>query len=379
MTAARRAHAFLALQDGTVFEGVSIGAPGRTLGEVVFSTSMTGYQEMTTDPSYRGQILTFTYPLIGNYGTNDEDFEADRPHVRGVVMKELCEVPSNFRSQSAAEDYLRRWGIVGIAGVDTRALTRKLRGYGVMMGGISTQDSPAELLACIAGAPDYSQIDFVREVTTPSPYQWGADWQPGASQTTIAFERLPRIAVLDLGVRRNPLRCLLRLGCEVMVLPAGSTADEVLAIKPDGVVLSPGPGNPEVITYAIEATRALMGRAPILGVCFGQQILALAAGGKTYKLKFGHRGANHPVKDLRTGQVFITAQNHGFAVDGGSLAGTGFSVTQVSLNDDTVEAMEHERLPVWSVQYHPEATPGPLDTQTVFTRFVDQVKERMQA
>jgi len=376
MTLATRERAILALEDGTVFEGTSIGAGGRALGEVVFSTSMTGYQEMTTDPSYRGQILTLTYPLIGNYGTNDEDFEANQPHVRGLVVKELCEAPSNFRSQATAEDYLCRWSVVAIAGVDTRALTRKLRGFGVMMGGISTQDSPDELLAHVRQAPDYGRMDFVREVTVASPYQWGADWQPGASQATMAFEDLPRVVMLDLGVRRNVLRSLLRLGCEVMVLPATATADEVMTLKPDAVVVSPGPGNPEMATYAIEATRDLMTRVPLLGVCLGHQILALAAGGKTFKLKFGHRGANHPVKDEATGQVFITAQNHGFAVDADSLAGTGLSVTQTNLNDGTVEAMQHENLPVWSVQYHPEATPGPLDSQAVFTRLVDQIRER---
>ena len=370
--------AILVLEDGTVFEGASVGAGGRTIGEVVFSTSMTGYQEMTTDPSYRGQILTLTYPLIGNYGTNDDDFEADAPHVRGLVVKELCAAPSNFRSEAPAEEYLRRWGVVGIAGVDTRALTRKLRGYGVMMGGISTEDSPSELLDRIDEAPDYGQMDFVREVTTHSAYQWGADWRPGASQATISFVRLPRIAVLDLGVRRNLLRSLLEVGCEVMVLPASATADEVLAVQPDGVVVSPGPGNAEMAPYVIETVRALMTRLPFLGVCFGHQFLALAAGGKIFKLRFGHRGANHPVKDLRTGRVVITAQNHGFAVDADSLGGTGLAVTQVNLNDGTVEAMEHERLPVWSIQYHPEARPGPLDSRGVFAWFAEQVKERMR-
>jgi len=368
--------AILLLEDGTCFEGESIGCPGRCIGEAVFSTAMTGYQEMITDPSYRGQILTFTYPLIGNYGTASGDFESDRAQVQGIVVRELCDAPSNWRSESGAWEFLRKQGVIGIAGVDTRALTRILRVRGVMMGAISTQDSPQELADLLRQAPNYGEIDFVAEVTTPRPYQFTADYEKGNVQTELRFAEGPRVVVVDYGVKRNILRSLLRLGCEVVVVPASSSAQQVLALNPDGVVLSPGPGDPALLGYAIDALRGLLGRRPVMGVCLGHQLMGWAVGGRTFKLKFGHRGANHPVKDLASGRVYITSQNHGYTVDPDSLKGSGTQVTQINLNDGTVEGLRHEELVAWSIQYHPEASPGPLDNGYLFERFVQQLKRQ---
>ena len=367
--------AILLLEDGTCFEGESIGRPGRCIGEVVFSTAMTGYQEMITDPSYRGQILTLTYPLIGNYGTASGDFESDHAQVQGLVVKELCDAPSNWRSDAGAWDFLRKQGVIGIAGVDTRALTRRLRVRGVMMGAISTEDKPEQLAEHIRRAQKYGEIDFVAEVSTQRPYQFTADYEKGSVQTELGFGDGPCVVVVDYGVKRNILRSLLRLGCEVMVVPAKSTAEQVLALKPDGVLFSPGPGDPALLGYAIEMMRDLLGKRPVMGVCLGHQLLAWAVGGKTFKLKFGHRGANHPVKDEASGRVFITSQNHGYAVDPDSLKGTGAEVTQINLNDGTVEGLRHEKLGAWSIQYHPEASPGPLDNGYLFDRFVEQLRK----
>jgi carbamoyl-phosphate synthase small subunit len=363
------------LEDGTYFEGDAIGADGSAVGEVVFSTSMTGYQEMLTDPSYRGQILTLTYPLIGNYGISQTALESNLPQVQGFVVKELCDYPSNWRSEGEASEFLLDWGIIGIAGVDTRALTRKLRTHGVMMGVISTYESPAEALVRLQAAPNYTTFDFVKEVSTPGPYQWNDNYRPGASQAQLIFNDSPRIAVVDYGTKRNILRSLAALDCEVIVLPYSMSAEEVLSFRPDGVVLSPGPGDPALLGHAIETVRGLIGKIPILGVCLGNQLLAHALGGKTYKLKFGHRGANHPVKDLQTGRVHITSQNHGFAVDADSLAGTGLEVSQLNLNDMTVEGLRHTSLPIFTIQYHPEASPGPLDNKHMFSEFVEVVKK----
>jgi len=367
--------AILMLEDGTIFEGESIGATGRTLGEVVFDTAMVGYQQCLTDPSLRGQILTFTYPLIGNYGTNSEDFESGICQTAGLVVRELCEVPSNFRLEGSLGDFLKEHGLVGIAGVDTRALTRRLRTVGVMMGGISTEDTPEELLRRIEESPSYGEIDLVEQVSTPTPYEWQPDREAGKTQPRIDFDDRLKIVCLDYGMRASILRNLYEVGCRPIVMPCKTTADQVLEEKPDGVVLSPGPGDPARLGYAMETVRGLLGKVPIFGICLGNHMLTHALGGKTFKLKFGHRGGNHPVKDLVTGRVKITAQNHGFAADPATLEGSGAKVTQINLNDQTVEGLDHEELRAFSIQYHAEASPGPLDNRGIFKQFVDRVRE----
>ena len=367
--------AILMLEDGTLFEGESIGKPGRTLGEVVFDTAMVGYQQCLTDPSFRGQILTFTYPLIGNYGTNAEDFESKRCQAAGLVVRELCQVPSNFRSEGSLGEFLREHGVVGIAGVDTRALTRRLRTVGVMMGGISTEDSPEELLRRIKESPSYGEIDLVEQVSTPKAYEWQPGGRDGETQPPMDFEDRLKIVCVDYGIRESILRNLYDLGCRCIVLPCKATADQVLEENPDGVLLSPGPGDPERLGYAVDCVKGLLGKAPIFGICLGNQMLAYALGGKTFKLKFGHRGGNHPVKDFATGRVKITSQNHGYAVDPATLEGSGAKITQMNLNDDTVEGLDHEELRAFSIQYHAEASPGPLDSRGIFKQFVGRIRE----
>ena len=367
--------AILVLEDGTVFEGESIGRPGRTLGEVVFDTAMVGYQQAVTDPSFRGQILTFTYPLIGNYGTNDEDYESPRFQAAGVVVKEMCGVPSNFRSEESFGQFLERHEVVGISGVDTRALTRKLRTAGVMMGAISPDETPEQVVRRIEESPDYGEVDLVAQVSTASPYEWEPNHTPGRAQARMDFEDRLKIVVMDYGIRASILRNLRDVGCRAIVMPCKATADQVLAEKPDGVVLSPGPGDPSRLTYAMETVRGLLGEVPIFGICLGNHMLTHALGGKTFKLKFGHRGGNHPVRDLTTGRVRITSQNHGYAADPASLEGTGATVSQVNLNDETVEGLEHEKLRAFSIQYHAEASPGPLDSRGIFKQFVDRIRE----
>ena len=367
--------AILALEDGTVFEGVSIGVPGRTLGEVVFDTAMVGYQQCLTDPSFRGQILTFTYPLIGNYGTNGEDFESAICQAAGVVVREACEEPSNFRSDGSLDEFLREHGLVGIAGIDTRALTRRLRTVGVMMGGLSTEDTPEQLLQRIEGNPGYGEMDLVELVSTPTPYEWQPGIQSGNAQPSIDFEDRLKVVCLDYGIRESILQNLHRLGCRPIVMPCKATADQVLEEKPDGVLLSPGPGDPKRLGYAVETVKGLLGKVPIFGICLGNQMLATALGGTTFKLKFGHRGGNHPVKDFITGRVKITSQNHGYAVDPDSMEGSGAKVSQINLNDQTVEGLEHASLHAFSIQYHAEASPGPLDSRGAFKQFVDRMRE----
>ena len=354
--------AILALADGTTYNGISIGADGETIGEVVFNTSMTGYQEILTDPSYKGQIVTMTYPHIGNYGINEEDVESSRPHVSGFIVKELSLHPSNWRSHKTLNDYLKENNIVGIQGIDTRALTKRLREKGSQMGIISTEDvKPQNLIDRIKSVHGLAGVDLVKEVTCDKQYRWNN-----------GGESFP-VVVYDFGAKWNILRSLVDSGCNVTVVPASTRAEDVMAMNPAGIVLSNGPGDPEAVTYAIENVKKLIGRKPIFGICLGHQILGLALGGKTFKLKFGHHGGNQPVMDLSTRKVEITAQNHNFAVDIDSLKGE-VELTHVNLNDQTVEGMRHKSYPIFSVQYHPEASPGPHDSGYLFDRFVTMMK-----
>ena len=382
--------ALLVLEDGRVFEGESFGAPATATGEVCFNTSMSGYQEVLTDPSYRGQIVTMTYPMIGNYGINELDPESVHPHVRGFVIEELCRVPSNWRATGSLDDYLKRHHIPGIQGVDTRALTKHLRSAGAMRGIITTElDAEKALAAARASAP-MEGADFVTEVTTATPYTWDPEdldsrvWDvPNPSQQSLGgpegvFKALPeakyRIVAYDFGVKRNILRCLRQQGFRVDVVPAHTKAADVLARNPDGVFLSNGPGDPAALGSIHQEVLQLMGKKPIFAICLGHQILGHAFGGRTFKLKFGHRGGNQPVKDLRTGQVAITSQNHGFAIDPASLP-SSVEVTHINLNDGTVEGMRHREHPVLSVQYHPEAAPGPNDAKYFFAEFAKLIEQ----
>ncbi len=355
----------MVLEDGTVFPGRTFAGKGEVEGEIVFNTSMTGYQEILTDPSYRGQVVTMTYPLIGNYGVNPEDMESKRIQVEGFIVKEYQPAPSNWRSQMALADYLEREGVIGIEGVDTRALTRHLRVSGAMKGIISTEDlDPASLAARAKASPGLVGRDLVLDVTCRESYPWPATGNAGYH--VVAF---------DFGIKLNIVRCLAERGCRVTVVPARTTAAEVKALNPDGVVLSNGPGDPEPVTYAVKAIQGLLGEVPLFGICLGQQLLGLALGGKTYKLKFGHRGANHPVKNLRTGKVEITTQNHGFCVDVDSIRDPEVEITHVNLNDQTLEGLRHRSLPAFSVQYHPEASAGPHDASYLFDDFIEMMKE----
>ena len=357
--------AFLVLEDGSVYRGRAFGAAGSSYGEVVFNTSMTGYQEMLTDPSYAGQIVVPTYPLIGNYGVNEDDFESRRIQVAGFVVREHCEAPSHANSTSTLDEFLSSQGVVGISGVDTRAITRRLRSRGVMMGMLAIDESPEDALAELREAPAYGETDFVSRVSTERPY----DWESAAGGATAAGIH-KKVLVSDYGLKYNILRNLRSRGCEVEAMPATASAEEMLARRPDGVVLSPGPGDPELLDYAVETARGLVGKVPIMGICLGNQVLARAFGGSTFKLKFGHRGGNHPVRDEKTGRIYITAQNHGYAVDPDSLP-SELEVSHFNLNDGTVEGLRHRSLPIMSIQYHSEASPGPLDNEYLFDRFLE--------
>ena len=368
--------AILALADGMIFEGISFGAEGETAGEIVFNTSMTGYQEILTDPSYKRQIVTMTYPHIGNYGINDDDMESSRPHLSGFIVKEACYSPSNWRSQKSLDAYLNEHGIVCIQGIDTRALTRRLRDYGSQEGVISTIDiNPYSMAEKARTRSSIVGRDLVKEVTCAKPYTptLSIPHQGGGKRG-----RGYKVVVYDFGVKWNTLRMLSAYGCDVTVVPAQTQAEDVLSMNPDGILLSNGPGDPEGASYAVGNVKRLIGRKPIFGICFGHQILGLALGGKTYKLRFGHHGGNQPVMDLSTRKVEITAQNHNFAVDVDSIGDT-VELTHINLNDKTVEGMRYKMLPVFSVQYHPESSPGPHDSGYLFGRFIEMMENYAKA
>lgn len=367
--------AILALADGTVFEGTAFGAQGETKGEVVFNTSMMGYQEVLTDPSYNGQLVCMTYSQQGNYGINEEDIESVNPWVEGFIVKEACMYPSNWRSTDSLMGYLARHGIVGISGIDTRALTRIIRDKGAMQAVISTTDPDYKRLVEKARASKgLVGVDLVKAVTCKGPYRWEEElWRIGRGYPHGTATKRFKVVAYDFGIKRNILRNLAEAGCDVAVVPASTPAESVLQSNPDGIFLSNGPGDPSAVTYAKKNVEKLIGKKPIFGICLGHQILSLALGGKTFKMKFGHRGGNQPVQDLTTGKVEITSQNHGFAVDSESLFGI-VDITHINLNDRTVEGLAHKELPLFSVQYHPEASPGPHDSQYLFKRFVDMME-----
>ncbi|WP_263970938.1 glutamine-hydrolyzing carbamoyl-phosphate synthase small subunit [Leptolyngbya sp. NIES-2104] len=368
--------ALLVLADGTTYCGYSFGATGTTIGEVVFNTGMTGYQEVMTDPSYRGQIVTFTYPELGNTGVNSDDEESDAPHVRGVIARNICERPSNWRSTESLPDYLKRHNLLGIYGIDTRALTRKLRSIGAMNGGISTEIlDPAELLEQVQSAPSMAGLNLVQEVSTTKTYEWSEKtetiWEFSANPTE--GEQFTVVAI-DFGIKRNILRRLASYGCRVVVVPVNTPPEEILKHNPDGIFLSNGPGDPAAVTEGIETTKALLqAEKPVFGICMGHQILGLSLGAETFKLKFGHRGLNQPCG--LTQQIEITSQNHGFAIDADSLPDATVEITHLNLNDRTVAGLRHKTLPMFSVQYHPEASPGPHDADYLFENFVKSMRE----
>jgi carbamoyl-phosphate synthase small subunit len=409
---------WLVLEDGSAYQGVRLGAGTEATGEVVFNTSMTGYQEMLTDPSYGGQILMPTYPMIGNYGVNPADVESRQVQVRGFVVRDDCDAPSHQLSEGTVHDYLLRNGVPGVSGVDTRAITRKLRSGGVMMGIITPREDTASALEVLKAAPRYGQFDVVHGVSTPSSFHWDGDvgersrayydlrrramdprahWSdgeaalseamPGPGSTSAAGRGArhasgtasangaagPRIVVSDYGVKLNILRSLRARGCDVTVVPDDATADEIMALTPDGVLLSPGPGDPVFLKAAVESAKELIGQSPLMGICLGHQVVARALGADTFKLHFGHRGGNQPVKDLESGRVYVTAQNHGYAVNAEGLPDK-LRVTHINLNDGTVEGLRHVDLPVMTIQYHSEASPGPHDSEYLFDRFVDMVR-----
>ena len=371
--------ALLALEDGTVYRGEGFGSAADLTGELVFNTAMSGYQEVLTDPSYRGQIVMMTAPEIGNVGVNPEDFESDRPYCAGFVVRDLSPRVSNWRAQGTLADLMEKSGVAGITGIDTRAITRRLRIGGAQRAVITRKiDDPNAAVAMARRSPSMEGQDLAKEVTCAKPYQWDEGlWQAPSNSTPVPPVR-HRVVAYDFGIKRGILRRLRQSACAVTVVPAATHARDVLDLKPDGIFLSNGPGDPAAVSYAVEAAAELCGSGkPIFGICLGHQILGLALGGKTYKLKFGHHGANHPVMDLSTRKVEITSQNHGFAVDVGSLEGKAV-LSHINLNDQTVEGMRHDRLPIFSVQYHPEASPGPNDPSYLFGRCVKMMDEQVR-
>jgi len=395
-----RGNMYLVLEDGSVYPGQRLGAEGETTGEVVFNTSMTGYQEMLTDPSYGGQILVPTYPMIGNYGTSEADVESTRIQVNGFVVREDCEEPSHPLSEGTIHDYLLENGIPGISGVDTRAITRKLRSAGVMMGIITPNEDVESALGALAKAPQYGEFDVVGAVSTDENYAWEGDagersrayfdlrgrarqggmginveWGVGKQERD---DDLMKVVVNDYGVKLNILRSLRARGCEVIVVPDDATADDILGHNPDGVMLSPGPGDPELLDRSVATAKVLAGKVPIMGICLGHQVIARAFGASTFKLHFGHRGGNQPVKDLESGRVYVTAQNHGYAVDPAGLTDE-MVVSHINLNDQTVEGLRHRELPIMTIQYHSEASPGPHDSEYLFDLFVEMIRSGVGA
>ncbi len=367
--------ALIALEDGRTFTGRSFTGPGEAVGEIVFNTGMTGYQEILADPSYKGQIVTMTYPLIGNYGVNDQDMESAGIHPGAFLVKEYNAVPSNYRSQSSLADFLRHHKVLGVEGFDTRALTKHIRQAGALKGIVSTLDlDPASLVQRAKSWSGLVGYDMVTRVTCPKPYGWTDRGPALGSNFSSAKTGTYKVVVLDYGLKYNQLRLLAARGCQVQVVPSHTTASEILAMAPDGIFLSNGPGDPAGIPGVVETIQALLGKKPIFGICLGHQILGLAYGGTTYKLKFGHRGSNQPVKDLTTGKVEITAQNHGFCVDIDTLDPDEVELTHINLNDNSVEGMRHKKYPAFSVQYHPENAPGPHDSLYLFDRFIDMMR-----
>jgi carbamoyl-phosphate synthase small subunit len=373
--------ALLALEDGTIFTGQSFTGHGESVGEVVFNTSMSGYQEILTDPSYCGQMVTMTYPLIGNYGVNDQDIESERIQVKALIVKEYQEFPSNWRSQRSLADYLKGSNIPGVEGIDTRALTRHIRLQGAMKAALSTLDpDPDSLVEKARQSPDMNGLDLVKEVTCRGPLLWQNN-RPVRLYEGVDHFQWPdkqgkwRVAAIDYGVKYNIVRSLEKKGCTILLLPGNVKSETIDKFDPHGLFLSNGPGDPAAVTYAVDTIRDQIGRRPIFGICLGHQLVGLALGGKTFKLKFGHRGANQPVKDLITGKVAITSQNHGFCVDMESLKDPDIELSHINLNDRTLEGLSHKKIPIFSVQYHPEASPGPHDATYLFDRFVEMMEK----
>jgi carbamoyl-phosphate synthase small subunit len=370
--------AILVLEDGSVFEGNSFGTETTTFGEVVFDTSMTGYQEMLTDPSFAGQILVPTYPLIGNYGINETDFESKQIQVRGLAVREYCPQPSHWQSTHTLHEFLLAYGIPGISRIDTRALTRHLRSEGAMMGMLTSEMTVEEALRELRTLPRYDSVDFVHQVSTEKSYRWQSSVPATATLPSLSLRgasatKQSHVVVIDYGLKYNILRILSRFGCQVTAIPCTTSPEDILSLNPDGIVLSPGPGDPALLDDITETVAKLIGQKPIMGICLGHQLIGKALGAETFKLKFGHRGGNHPVRDLATSRVYITAQNHGYAIDAHTLKG-GLEVSHINLNDGTVEGLRHQDLPILSIQYHSEASPGPLDNMYLFERFLQMVR-----
>jgi carbamoyl-phosphate synthase small subunit len=374
--------AILVLEDGSVYQGHSFGAVGTAFGEVVFDTGMTGYQEMLTDPSFAGQLLVTTYPLIGNCGINDSDFESERVQVRGLAVREYCSQPSHWQSTRTLHEFLMASGIPGIGGLDTRALTRHLRTEGAMMGIVTSEMTVEDALRQLRSIPGYDVAPLVREVSTATTYEWQVSAPETQDSISIALKqgnngegaaKSSKIVVIDLGLKYSILRILARLGCRAIAVSCTASVEDIMSLNPDGIILSPGPGNPLLLEDITDTVKGLLDRRPMMGICLGHQLIGRALGAQTFKLKFGHRGSNHPVRDLGTGRVFITAQNHGYAIDADTVRG-GLEVSHINLNDDTVEGLRHRDLPILSLQYHCEASPGPLDDMHLFTRFLQMAR-----